>query len=172
MEKTTNTQEVKKIVFKDPYVNRPVTIPTNPGTKFLPQYIEDINSDGKKYLKEIKPINVEEIIQESAIGTDIYEIVDKCLKTGDQSLINKGKGEYGDFTNMPTTRIEALQQIMKAEKEFNQLNKEIRAQFDNDINVFKHSLMDGSFNQRMLKYEESIKPKVTTEEPKGELKNE
>ena len=168
MEKTSN--EVKNVfTFKDPYVNKPIRKPSNAGTQFISEFAEDIDENGKKYLKEVGKTNVYEKIQEAAKGCEIYEIVDQCLKTGDASILNRGKGTYGDFTNMPDTRI----QIMKAEKEFNSLNKEIRAVFDNDINVFKHSLMDGTFNERMKKYEDSKLPKVEAPETKkGELTNE
>lgn len=122
------------------------------GDKFLPQYVEAIDKKGKTYLKRIKDKDVYEEIQEQTKGVDTYEIIDKYLQTGDESLLNKRKGIYADFTNMPKSPNEIFQKIVEAEKKFNQLDRETRALFDNDVGVFKQSIIDGTFEDKVAHF--------------------
>lgn len=115
------------------------------GDKYLPQYIESIDKKGKTYFKRIKDKDIYAEIQEQAKGCETYEIIDKYLQTGDESLFNKRKGIYADFTNVPRSPNEIYQKIVEAESKFNQMDRETRALFDNDVGVFKQSIIDGTF---------------------------
>lgn len=139
--------------FKTEWTHRktPIT-PTNSGDELLPQYIETIDKNGKTYLKKTSDKNVYEMIQEESKGTSIYEIVDKYLQTGDETLLNRREGVFADFLNLPKSQLELHQKIKEAEHQFEQLDREIRAEFDNDVGVFKTAILDGTFEDRIAHY--------------------
>lgn len=125
---------------------------SNPGDDFLPRYIETIDKKGKTILKEAGKRNVREEIQEAAKGTDIYAIIDKYLETGDETLLNKRKGLFGDFTKIPSNPVDIHNMIVQAESVFDQLDRDVRAEFENDAGVFKQSIMNGDFEDRIAPY--------------------
>ena len=126
--------------------------PSNAGDDFLPQFIETIDKNGKTILKKTGDRNIREEIQEAAKGTDIYSIIDKYLETGDESLLNKRKGFFGDFTNIPQNPVDIHNMIVQAESVFEQLDKDVRAEFENDVGVFKQSILDKTFEDRIAPY--------------------
>lgn len=126
--------------------------PTNPGSPLLPQFIESLDKNGKRYLKKTGNKNIYSKIQEEARGTEIYDIIDKYLQTGDESLLNKRQGIFGNFINIPKSPMEIHQKIIEAEQQFNQLDRTIREEFENDINVFKQSIINGTFEDRIAHY--------------------
>lgn len=126
--------------------------PSNPGDDFLPQFIETIDKNGKTILKKTGDRNIKEEIQEAAKGTDIYAIIDKYLATGDETLLNMRKGFFGDFTKIPNNPVDIHNMIVQAENVFNQLDKDIRAEFENDAGVFKQSILDETFIDRIAPY--------------------
>lgn len=127
-------------------------IPTNSGDEFLPQYIETIDKDGKRYLKKTKDKNVYEMIQEASKGTDIYDIIDKYLTTGDESLLNQRKGVFANFVDIPKSPMEIHQKVIEAEQQFDQLDRGMRELFDNDVNVFKTSILNETFEDKIAHY--------------------
>lgn len=124
-------------------------VPTNPGDDLLPQYIESVDKNGKTYLKKTGDKNIFNEIQEAAIGTTIYEIYDKYLQTGDESLLEQRKGLFADFTKIPTNPAEIHKMIIEADGTFNQLDKEVRELFENDVGIFKQSVLDGTFEDKI-----------------------
>lgn len=129
-----------------------IKVPTNPGTEKIDIYSEAIDKDGRVYLKKIEETNIYQKIQASLEETQTYNILEKFLQSGDASIINKREGIYGNFTNIPNTPIELQNTIMRAEREFEELDKDVRAEFENNVGMFKQSILDGTFNDKMSKY--------------------
>lgn len=125
---------------------------TPAGTDFLDIYSETIDKNGKTYLKKIGKTNIKEKIQASYEETQIYNIINKFITTGDISILKKREGIYGNFINIPKTPIELQNTIMRAEKEFETLDKEVRNEFENDVGMFKQSILNGTFENRMQKF--------------------
>lgn len=126
--------------------------PTNPGSEFLPQFIETIDKKGKRILKEIEPKNVYAQIQAESEGAEIYDVIEKYLETGDETLLQKRKAIFGDFTKVPNNPHEIHNMISEAESQFEQMDREIRNEFENDVGVFKQSIIDGTFEDKIAHY--------------------
>lgn len=152
------------MIFFDPYENQPNKECTPAGKETLPQYIEDVDKNGKKILKRTTDVNIYEKIQEESDGSDVYSILEHYIKTGDISTLNKNKAIYGDFLNMPKTTIEAFNMATRAERAFNESDKSIRELFENDVNVFKKSIADGTLNEKLAKFMPKEK-EIVTQQP-------
>lgn len=126
--------------------------PTNSGDPYKPQYIESIDKKGHRYLKPNGKKNIHEMIQAELNDVKVYTIIDKYLQTGDESLLNKRKGMFADFSNIPTGRNELNAIIMEAESKFNQLDKDVRAEFHNDVNEFKNAILNEQFEDRVAHF--------------------
>lgn len=138
---------------------------TPAGSEKLAIYAEQVNKEGRTYLKKIEETNIYEKIQASLNETQIYNVIERYLQTGDASLINKRKGVYANFVDVPKTEIDMLNIIMRAEHEFEGLDKDVRAEFDNDVGVFKQSIMDHTFETKMNKYIEKKNQKKQVQQP-------
>ena len=96
------------------------------------------------------------------------------MQSGDTTVLNRRQGIYANLTEMPKNEIEMLNLIKRAEHEFNALDKDVRAEFENDVGVFKQSIIDGSFETRMNKYvkkkQEKAQPQQTTQQTQQEQK--
>lgn len=136
--------EFNRDEFEDAY--------SNAGDQYLPQYIEAIDKHGRTYLKENGKTNVYEKIQASLEETKTYNILERYAQTGDANILVRRESIFGDFTDIPTTPIELQNLIMKAGSQFEQLDKDVRAAFDNDAGIFKQSILDGSFEERIAKF--------------------
>lgn len=152
-------------------------VPTNEGDDFLPQYVESVDKNGKTYLKKVGDKNVFNEIQEAAVGTSIYEIYDKYLQTGDESLLEQRKGIFADFTNVPTNPADIHRMVIEADGTFNQLDKEVRELFENDVGMFKQSVLDGTFEDKVAhligeKTKAEKAAEIKAEVEKGETKSE
>ena len=138
------------MIFYDPYDNKPENKDTNPGTETLDSYIEEIDEKtGKLVLRKSGTTNVYKKIQEYAEETDVYNVLRRYAETGDTEILNKRKTFYGDFTKIPSTPIEAINMARKAEKEFEEIDKNVRELFNNDVKVFKKAIMDGTVEEKM-----------------------
>ena len=114
----------------------PETIACPECSKFVDTFSLEIDkATGKKELKKTGKTNLYEKIQKSKEETLIYNILDR-YQNGDTQVIEKHKGVYGDFTNMPKTLAEAQQILINAEKTFMQLPLEERKKYNHNISEF------------------------------------
>ena len=79
--------------------------------------------------------NTDDIINSYAQYCDINYILE-AVANGDLSGLNKVRGMYGDFTEMPKTYAEFLQLQIDSNKMFEKLPPEVKKKFDNDPNKF------------------------------------
>ena len=125
---------------------------TPSGSKLIPTYQETVNKEGRTILKKSGVTNIYEKIQASLEETKVYNILEQFLQSGDETILKKRQGVYADFSNVPKTEIELQNIVLRAEQEFNALDKDVRAEFDYDVGVFKRSILDNTFETRMKKY--------------------
>lgn len=135
----------------------PDTIAYPESKKIIPTFALEINKEtGKKELVKSGATNIYEKIQASKDETLVYNILER-FNNGDIEALNKARGIYGDFTNMPKTLAEAQQQLINAENTFNDLPIDVRKEFNYSTSEFLASMANGQFEQIMSKY---IKEKV------------
>ena len=125
---------------------------TPSGSNLIPTYKETVNKEGRTILKKSGTTNIYEKIQASLEETKVYNILEQFLQSGDETILKKRQGVYADFSNVPKTEIELQNIVLRAEQEFNALDKDVRAEFDYDVGVFKRSILDNTFEERMQKY--------------------
>ena len=125
---------------------------TPSGSNLIPTYQETVNKEGRTILKKSGTTNIYEKIQASLEETKVYNILEQFLQSGDETILKKRQGVYADFSNVPKTEIELQNIVLRAEQEFNALDKDVRAEFDYDVGVFKRSILDNTFEERMQKY--------------------
>lgn len=154
--------------------NRAEVVYTNPGTKFIDKYQEAPNSKGQTILKKVGSTNVYEKIQASLEETKTYNILEKYYQSGDSDILMQRECIFGDFTNVPKTPLELHEVIIRAGEQFEALDKDVRAAFDNDVGIFKQSILDGSFESRVEKFrpKKNVAPVQTTVEPEAPVQTE
>lgn len=102
---------------------------TNP---IEPIYEEVINTKtNKKELKKVGETNIYEKIQESRDSTDIQKIIERYqINLEDKTKINE---EILDYTNNPTSLIDAHAKIVQAENIWNKEALDVRQKFNNNF---------------------------------------
>lgn len=128
--------------------DKPKNIPHQKTSKTRPVYSESIDNNGHKKLVHVGETNIYEKIQSFKEETLIYNVLDR-FNAGDIQAINKVKGMYGDFTEMPTTLMEAQNQLIKAERTFNELPIEVRAEFNHSYEQFLSAATKGEAEKRI-----------------------
>lgn len=98
-------------------------------------YSPVVKDDGSIEIEPSGKVNTDEEIQSYAQSCDMKVILNRYMN-GDTSVLNMKEGMYGDFTKMPKTYAEFLQQQIDAENTFNKLDPKIKEKFDNDLNQF------------------------------------
>lgn len=106
-----------------------VTCPGNPekvlySAKVLPNGVIDVVESGLE--------NMQDKIESFRSQTDMAYIL-KQIALGNNDVLVRSVGQYGDFTNMPKTMAEAMQLQIDAEKEFYKLDLDTRGKFNNDF---------------------------------------
>ena len=140
--------------------DKPKTIAHPKCSKTRPVYQESLDENGHKSLKKIGESNTYEKIQSFKDETLIYNILNR-FAAGDETAINKVKGMYGDFTEMPNTLMEAQNQLIAAENAFNQLPIDVRAEFNHSYEQFVAAATKGDATERINKV--VSKNKITPE---------
>lgn len=138
----------KTKTFYSLYANRPANIGHPKTNKTRPIYSEEFDTNGHKKLVKTSETNVYEKIQSFKDETLIYNILDR-FNAGDENAINKVKGTYGDITEMPKTLMEAQNQLIQAERTFNELPIEVRAEFNHSYEQFIAAAANGKAEEKI-----------------------
>lgn len=121
-------------MFKTPYGEKERFISPS-GEKIALEHREVIGKDGRRTLVKDREVNIYEKIQASAESCDIQNILRRAAE-GDMSVLNKTVGNYIDVVDAPSSLAEAQQFVINAKAEFDRLDKDIRAKFDNNAEVY------------------------------------
>ncbi len=142
------------------------TRPSPAGDGFELTFEYKIGKNGVKELVQTGKTNLYDKIQASAPQCEVYSILER-YDNGDYSVLQKAKGQFGDFTQFPTTLAERQQQLIDAERMFGELPLAVRREFGGDFNRFLASFEDGSYKDIFKKYvkeepavQETAKPSV------------
>lgn len=124
---------------------------SNSGSPFRKVFKLKVQEDGSRDLVVVGEYNFYDEIQSHADSVDIQKILDRFAR-GDISVLNRVASVYGDFTNMPTDLGELSQRILDANDLFNNLDVDVRREFDFDPGKFFGSLGSEKFNKIVEKY--------------------
>lgn len=139
--------------------NYPKTIPAPTCEAIIPEFALETDSKGRTNLVKQKiGTNIYDKIQAAKDSTMIDNII-KRFYEGDTTILQKMQGQFGNFTNMPTTLAEAQQKIIDAEEFFNKQPIEFKQKFGMDPRQFLAAAGNG-----MLKKMLGIEEKITTSE--------
>lgn len=125
--------------------DRPATIAAPACPKEEQRYIEKIDKNGHTYLVEGEVVPFYDNIQKYKDDCDVYKIIDR-YQNGDSEIIkmlDSQRGQFGDFSDLPTDIIDIKNKLNSAERLFNSLPLEERNACDNNINVFLSNLTKG-----------------------------
>ena len=115
-------------------------------SKTAPIYEETINTKTlQKELKKVGETNVYEKIQESRDSTDIQKIIERYQINVDEKL--DISDEILDYTNNPTSLIEAHQMIINAENIWDKEPNVIKEKFGNNFEQYLASANNGTLKQ-------------------------
>lgn len=142
--------------------NRPKTIPTEAGRKYLNTYSETIKKSGKRELEKTGETNVYEKIQAHAEECKIENIL-HAVAMGDLEALNQREATYMDATTMPQNLMEMENLVIKAKDEFYKMPLEVRKEFGNDPDVYVTEMGTEEFKKKMAPYNEKI-AKIASEE--------
>lgn len=108
---------------------------SNPGSKIVADYGLVTAEDGTTSVGVIGEKNLDAIIQSNKDTGNVALLVAK-YNAGDEEALNRVRGVYGDFRNMPTTYAEMVSRLNECRTVFEALPVDIKEQFDNNPDVF------------------------------------
>lgn len=121
---------------------------TNPGTKTENVYEYVYDKEGHKELKISGEKDIDAEIQANKDYCSIKLLVER-FAMGDENALDRVKGFYADFTEMPKSYSEMFQRVEDCYKSFNELDPDIKEKFSNDANVFWSLFGTGEFYERL-----------------------
>lgn len=119
-----------------------------PGARVKIVYGPVFDDRGVMHLTETGRHNLYAEIQSHKESVDIHSIL-KRYQSGDVEALSRVQGAYGDFTEMPKTYAEALNNIIGAEQYFMGLPADVRARFNNSFTQFLASMDSPTFARDM-----------------------
>lgn len=127
--------ETTKIPFGIKFQERKARRTTPTGEKFQIEHTPHMGLDGRRKLLPDNPKPIYEMIQASREQCEIERIVKRALN-GDTSVLSAMEGQYMDITGAPQSLAHAQQIIINAKNQFNELDKETKKKFDNNVEIF------------------------------------
>lgn len=121
--------------FRNQFTNDSNVFVSNPGSKIVADYGLITAEDGSTAVGVIGEKNLDAIIQSNKDTGNVALLVAK-YNAGDEEALNKVRGVYGDFRNMPTTYAEMVSRLNECRALFEALPVDIKEQFDNNPDVF------------------------------------
>lgn len=108
---------------------------SNPGSKIVADYGLVTAEDGSTTVGVVGEKNLDAIIQSNKDTGNVALLVAK-YNAGDEEALNRVRGVYGDFRNMPSTYAEMVARLNECRSVFEALPVDIKEQFDNNPDVF------------------------------------
>lgn len=121
--------------FRNQFTNDSDAFVSNPGSKIVADYGLVTSDDGVTTVGVVGEKNLDAIIQSNKDTGNVALLVAK-YNAGDTEALNRVKGVYGDFRNMPTTYAEMVSRLNECRAVFEALPVDIKEQFDNNPDVF------------------------------------
>lgn len=146
--------------FKKPF-DREITF-TKAGSPFKQEFETSFDEAGRIVLTPTNPKNTYLEIQSFADSCDINIIISK-YEAGDETVLNRVQGYYGDFSNLPDNIHDIYNLIHKARQDFERLDPTIRRKFDNNFEQYIFTVGTDDWFDKMtfekpdIKAEEEVK---------------
>lgn len=156
----------EKIPFQSIY-NYKEGNPNETGTEFDNTYHVE-RKDGRAQLIKDGKTNRYEKIQSFKEECLIENILAKA--TVDPTILNAHTGQYGDFTKMPKTLMEAQNMTLRINQEFMKLPAEVRAKFGNSLDNYinEYGKKEWGLKLGILKEKQPEEEKKIEEDKKSE----
>lgn len=150
---------------------------SNPGSKIVADYGLVTGEDGSTFVGVVGEKNLDAIIQSNKDTGNVALLVAK-YNAGDDEALNRVRGVYGDFRNMPTTYAEMVSRLNECRAVFEALPVDIKEQFDNNPDVFWseygterfNNIVAGGFEQPVNNEPDNIVPGNSDVQPTVEVK--
>lgn len=124
---------------------------------------EFLNDSVEPKLVKVGKINVYERIQSYKDDCNIYKILERVIKTGDEGLLNISSGSYADITGIPTN-IHDMTRLLN-DTQYNDLVKKLEVSKVNDNQTLINSI-DDKIKQALASYIESQEKSINNTEVK------
>lgn len=99
----------------------------NPGSRIRPKMSVVVTEHGHKVLEKVGETDQYEYIQSFKDSVDLHQIVERCVASGDPSMLQRVQGTYGDYVGIPGD-LRSLEDLrMIAENAYDALSDEIKA---------------------------------------------
>lgn len=121
--------------FRNQFTNDSNVFVSNPGSKIVADYGLVTAEDGSTTVGIVGEKNLDAIIQSNKDTGNVALLVAK-YNAGDEEALNRVRGVYGDFRNMPTNYAEMVSRLNECRALFEALPVDIKEQFDNNPDVF------------------------------------
>ena len=130
---------------------------------------EILNSSGEVALKEVAPVNQDEMIQSYFESTDLRTVLTRIRKgSGEELPVNDGTGSFIDLTQMPRNRME-LDCYLKEKK-----NKAVNPSPVDNAPVASPTVSDDELDKKIKTYLDmkfgAGAPAASVEEKKADVK--
>lgn len=134
-----------------------------------PETGEILNSTGEVALKEVAPVNQDEMIQSYFESTDLRTVLTRIRKgSGEELPVNDGTGSFIDLTQMPRNRME-LDRYLKEKK-----NKAIDPSSVDTVPATASTVSDDELDKKIKTYLDmkfgAGAPAASVEEKKEDVK--
>ena len=152
--------------FRNQY-DEHVRFQSNLGSRIKDVLAPIFDEKGVMTLEKVGEENLYDYIQSHKDSVDIYSIL-KRYQAGDEAVLSKVQGMYGDFTSFPATYAEALNAMNAAETYFMSLPVETRAKFGHSFQQFLASMDKPEFLDNMgLVPKEPVNTEPVSPAPEG-----
>lgn len=122
-------------------ISPPSKFVSNPGSRIHELY--EPRFDGKGIsLAKVGQEDIQTSIEAYGPYTDLNYMLSR-LSVGDSSVLSRRAPLYGDFSQLPTNPIDAINLVHSAENAFGQLSSEDKALYNNDYRVWLSAFMSG-----------------------------
>ncbi len=163
--------------FRNQFTNDSNVFISNPGSKIVADYGLITSDDGVTTVGVVGEKNLDAIIQSNKDAGNVALLVAK-YNAGDPEALNRVKGVYGDFRNMPTTYAEMVSRLNECRALFEALPVDIKEQFDNNPDVFWseygterfNNIITGGVEQPVNNEPDNIVPGNTDVKPTVDVK--
>lgn len=135
-------------------INRPKTMPCNPGSKFLNKYQETIK-EGIRSLIPIGKTNVYDIIQSHAKEGDVKWIIAQ-FANGNLDVLRKSEPVYSDATTLPQSLMEAQNLCLRMKQEFEEMPAEVKKLFNYSSDMYIEKMGTQEYQEIMKPYNEKV----------------
>lgn len=99
----------------------------NPGSRMRPKMSVVVTEQGHKVLEKVGETDQYAYIQSFKDSVDLHQIVERCVASGDPSMLQRVQGNYGDYVGIPGD-FRSLENLrLTAENAYDALSDEIKA---------------------------------------------